>query len=59
MAESVGHLTLIHTLKSLLKEAEEFEFHDFKNTKYPFPKMELHARLSAIMAHVVEGSFDD
>ena len=54
-----GHERLIEDLKELLKEAENYEFHDFKNTKYATPKVTLHVKLLTIDKKVQNGNYDN
>lgn len=53
-----GNDILIVDLKALLKEAEEFQFDDFKNTKYAAPKMTLYLKLIRLSQNVKEGKYD-
>lgn len=46
-------------LQAFLDEAKEGQFHDFKNEKYPAPKMELVAQLENIIKNVKSGLYDD
>ncbi len=57
--EDKGHKDLLTDLKDLLAEAEAFQFHDFKNETYAFPKKELVDRLEAISLKVREGDYDN
>ena len=54
-----GHENLINDIKTLLAEAEAFEFHDFKNKKYPAPKAELSSILYEFRLKVQEGKYDN
>lgn len=54
-----GHIKLIYALRTLLSKAEEFQFHDFKNTDYAAPKMALVEALGALLKRVTEGDFDN
>ncbi len=54
-----GHNTLIRSLERLLQEARNYEFHDFKNTKYATPKMALVNHLELLIARVKRGDYDD
>ena len=53
-----GHEQLITDLKELLAEAENFEFHDFKNEKYALPKVTLVLQLTRLITKVKEGKYD-
>lgn len=50
---------LIGHLKAVLEEAENDEFHDFKNKKYPLPKIELVMQLENIIKNVKNGLYDN
>jgi hypothetical protein len=54
-----GHWKLIMDIEYLLREAQEFQFDDFKNTKYPFPKKALHDKLAKMIENVVDGTYDN
>lgn len=54
-----GHEKLVLDLEVLVIEATNFAFHDFKNTKYAFPKRELVARLEKIKECVIKGEYDN
>jgi len=54
-----GHETLVKELSVLLKEAEAYEFHDFKNSTYPTPKIELERRLALMVQGVKDGKYDN
>lgn len=57
--DSVGHYLLIAHLAAVLKEACSHEFHDFKNEKYPAPKIELCAQLQNIIKNAQSGLYDN
>lgn len=54
-----GHENLMQDIADLGYEAQNFEFHDFKNKKYPTPKVELRRRLLEMADRVVEGKYDN
>jgi len=54
-----GHYLLLKDLWDLFQEAANHEFHDFKNNKYPAPKMELHAKLLGLDSNMQEGKYDN
>ncbi len=54
-----GHDNLINDLKLLYTEAIDFEFHDFKNTRYATPKIELHKKLLALINNNRDGKYDN
>lgn len=56
--EEKGHTALIDDLTNLLAEAKEYQFHDFRNTKYAAPKMELAAQLLTLRENVINGKYD-
>ena len=53
------HELLIKHLKCLLDEAEGYEFHDFRNTKYATPKVDLVRLLLAIVENAKSGEYDN
>jgi hypothetical protein len=55
----VGHEGLLHDLQELVKEADQYSFHDYKNKKYPVPKMALIKKLEEIMNRVKQGYYDN
>lgn len=59
MTEDTAHDALILYLEVLLQEAKDFAFHDFKNYKYPAPKMALVDRLNHLATWVKEGKYDN
>lgn len=54
-----GHHKLVSELAVLMKEAEAYEFHDFKNSTYPTPKVELERRLLLMAQGVRDGKYDN
>lgn len=54
-----GHDALMLDLSILLKEASDFEFHDYKNEKYPAPKVALGNRLMEIRQNMIDGKYDN
>jgi len=58
-ANDSGHKQLIFDLQSLMHEALDYEFHDFKNKKYDAPKIELYRKLTTLANRVKEGHYDN
>jgi hypothetical protein len=54
-----GHENLIRDIKTLLSDAEDYQLHDFQNSRYPAPKMALYNKLNALAANVKEGIYDN
>ena len=54
-----GHDLLIQDLKELLSEAEDYQFHDFKNSEHAAPKVALVGRLEAIKENTIDGLYDN
>lgn len=54
-----GHEKLIRDLKILLKLAENFEYHDFKNNMFPAPKSALIRNLSMLVEETKKGTYDN
>jgi hypothetical protein len=59
MPEDIGHEMLIADLQAILANAQNFQYHDFKNTLYATPKAVLRARLLDIAQAVVDGKYDN
>lgn len=59
MENDAGHKLLIEDLKRILALAESFEFHDFRNVKFPAPKMELCNQIDRIKINVMQGAYDN
>jgi hypothetical protein len=54
-----GHQALIADLKKLLREAEDYHFHDFKNKRYATPKVAITRRLEDIRINTINGKYDN
>ena len=54
-----GHILLIKHLKQVLLNAEGYEFHDFKNTAFAFPKKELESTFNKLAKNVRDGIYDN
>jgi len=54
-----GHIELVKDLKNLLREAEDYQFHDYRSNKYATPKIELSKKLLSIRQDVVTGKYDN
>lgn len=66
MTQDVGHQKMVKDLEemagimnAILGEAKAFQFHDFKNTKYPFPKTILKTKLEWIIEKIIAGEYDN
>ena len=57
--EDKGHKLLIEDLQEIWENANEYEFHDFKNNMYGSPKMVLRARLLNMAQAVIDGKYDN
>lgn len=57
--EELGHKRLIGDLKELLREAEAYQFHDFKNTIHEMPKRALVEVLVKLAERARDGGYDD
>jgi hypothetical protein len=57
--EDHGHQTLIQHLYNIYNDAQNFEFHNFKNKKYATPKVELYKQLNQIMTNIKNGAYDN
>lgn len=53
-----GQEVLVEDLKKLLKEAEDGEFGEFSNKKYPTPKLTLADELYNLRMNVINGKYD-
>ena len=54
-----SHKKLCSSLTELLKEAVDYQFHDFKNDKYATPKMALVGKLTTLTKEIMNGEYDD
>lgn len=54
-----GYYQLLVDLVALLQEAVVYEFHDFRNTQYAAPKMELVNKLNALIEKTKNGDYDN
>lgn len=54
-----GHDALVLELGKLLAEAKDFQFHDYRNSKYAAPKVELHKKLLQLARDVQSGKYDN
>lgn len=54
-----GHESLITDLEVLLDEAEDYEFHDFKNRNYAAPKVTLAEKLHQLRENIINGKYDN
>jgi len=59
MGADYGHDSLLHDLQELVRQADQYEFHDYKNKKYPMPKMALVTSLEQIIKRVKDGFYDN
>lgn len=57
--EDKGHTKLIIDIQNLLKEVHTYEFNDFKNSRYAFPKIELVSKLEAMIGRTKNGDYDN
>ena len=53
------HIFLVNDLKNILQDAENYEFHDFKNDAYGAPKIALVEKLQTVINNVKEGKYDN
>ena len=54
-----GHNALLQDLIDLLREAKDYEFHDFRNKQHATPKVVLRAKLQAMETRVIDGTYDN
>ncbi|MGH2613128.1 MAG: hypothetical protein ACRDFB_08810 [Rhabdochlamydiaceae bacterium] len=59
MDTDLGHEKLINDLEYLVHEAHNFQFHDFKNSKYDLPKVALVDELHNLISNVKNGEYDN
>lgn len=57
--EDTGHIGLMADLRGLIRDAMNYEFHDYKNKKYSEPKLALAANLEQILSRVKNGWYDN
>lgn len=54
-----GHKCLLIETTMLLQHVNDYQFHDFKNTKLAAPKMGLDAMLEVLKDHLRAGQYDN
>lgn len=54
-----GHLGLMKDVNDLHRDARNYQFHDYKNTKYPMPKVALIATLERIISRAKNGYYNN
>jgi len=54
-----GHENLINDLEHLLSQAKDNQYHDYKNTELPAPKIALRGELLVMADNVVKGRYDN
>lgn len=54
-----GHDALMQDLVELVKQANNYDFHDFRNKNYSAPKFMLRQRLTELANNVVAGKYDN
>jgi hypothetical protein len=54
-----GHNKLMQDLTDVWKDAYDYQYHDFKNKRYPAPKVALRNRLLQLADNVVNGKYDN
>lgn len=57
--KDTGHIALIEDVGHLSNEVTNCEFHDFLNTKYATPKVELVNKLEAMKQKAMNGDCDN
>jgi len=57
--KEVAHNKLVADLNRLAEEAMNGQFHDFRSTDYPAPKMTLAERLRVLRRDVINGVYDN
>ena len=55
----IGHLKLLDDITSLLKDASDYQYHDFKNSLYAAPKLALVQKLDWLLKNTKEGKYDN
>lgn len=50
---------MVSIMSAVLVEAKAFQFHDFKSTKFPFPKTILKTKLEWIIEKIIAGEYDN
>ena len=54
-----GHELLIQDLSGIMSLAQKKEFHDYGNTMFAAPKMELVRQLNQVVENTKNGKYDD
>lgn len=55
----LAHNKLVKELVTLANEAMAHQFHDFKSTDYPAPKMALAEKLRVLRRDIINGVYDN
>lgn len=58
-ANDTGHKALMVDMEILLEDTKDFQFHDYKNEKYPAPKLALVNRLNELAQNAKNGKYDN
>jgi hypothetical protein len=54
-----GHIALFEDVSELLEDVKSGEFHDYLNTKYVTPKIELVRRIDFIRKRLIGGEYNN
>ena len=54
-----AHIALLNDLASLINEATDYQYHDFKNSTYPAPKLALVQKLEWLLKNTKTGKYDN
>jgi len=54
-----GQIALESDIMDLLSRISAFDYHDFKNTTFPAPKLALIQKLEWLIKNVKEGKYDN
>jgi len=57
--ENLEHIKLVNDITELLTSATDFQYHDFKNSIYPAPKLALVQKLEWLIKNVKSGKYDN
>ena len=55
----MGHHKLVDDVTDLMKNVNDYQYHDFKNTTYSAPKLALVQKLEWLLKNTKEGKYDN
>ena len=59
MSRDNGQIALEADVTNLLGRITSYDYHDYRNTTFPFPKLALIQKLEWLIKNVKEGKYDN